>query len=82
MENTDKIQLQVKDRIKNNITPESLGLLRLKDREYYQKEILTPLTKSGKLVLTITDKPTSPNQKYVTIQISDKEILNRHINKS
>jgi predicted HTH transcriptional regulator len=49
------------------------SFLGLKDREYFRKEILKPLITAGKLELTIPDKPTSPNQKYVTIQILDKE---------
>jgi ATP-dependent DNA helicase RecG len=36
----------------------------LKDREYFRLEILNPLIKEGKLLLTIPEKPTSPNQKY------------------
>jgi len=36
----------------------------LKDREYFRLEILNPLIREGKLLLTIPEKPTSPNQKY------------------
>lgn len=52
------------------------SFLGLKDREYFRKEILKPLIEIGKLKLTIPDKPTSPNQKYVTMKVWDKEKLN------
>ena len=42
--------------------------LGLKDREYFRKEILAPLIKSGKIVLTHPNKPRSPLQKYFTAQ--------------
>ena len=41
-------------------------MLGLKDREHFRKEILEPLIITGKLELTIPDKPRSPHQKYVT----------------
>ncbi|HOM24038.1 MAG TPA: hypothetical protein PK292_09535, partial [Termitinemataceae bacterium] len=40
------------------------SFLGLKDREYVRKEILDPLITSGKLELTIPEKPHSPKQKY------------------
>ncbi len=39
--------------------------LGLKNREYFRKNILMPLINNGKLKLTIPDKPTSKNQKYI-----------------
>ncbi len=36
----------------------------LRDREYFRKNILNPLIKKGLLLLTIPEKPNSPNQKY------------------
>ena len=39
--------------------------LGLKNREYFRKSILVPLINEGKLKLTIPDKPTSKNQKYI-----------------
>lgn len=41
--------------------------LGLKHREYFRDTILLPLINSGKIVLTIPDKPSSPRQKYVTV---------------
>lgn len=43
----------------------------LKHRAYLRNLLLTPLLTSGKLLQTIPDKPSSPNQRYVTA----KEIL-------
>ncbi|MGO2279875.1 MULTISPECIES: Fic family protein [Vibrio] len=42
--------------------------LGLKNREYFIKNILKPLIDAGKLALTIPDKPTSPKQKFITVQ--------------
>ena len=38
--------------------------MKLKNREYFRKNILNPLIKGGLLKLTIPQKPTSPKQKY------------------
>ena len=35
------------------------------NREHFRKAILKPLLASGKLVMTIPDKPSSRNQRYV-----------------
>lgn len=40
-------------------------LLELLDREYFRKTILKPLLDSGKLKMTIPDKPNSKHQRYV-----------------
>lgn len=37
-------------------------------REYFRKTFLKPLLKSGKLQMTIPDKPNSRNQKYIATQ--------------
>ena len=42
--------------------------LDIKDREYFRIEILTPLIDSGLVIQTIPEKPTSPNQKYYSIE--------------
>ena len=42
------------------------SFLDLKNRDYFRKDILNPLIKEGKLVLTLPDKPTSPKQRYIT----------------
>ena len=36
----------------------------IKTREYFRKNILAPMIQAGKLLLTIPEKPKSPNQKY------------------
>ena len=40
--------------------------LGIKNRKYIQSEILKPLQEFELLVLTIPNKPNSPNQKYIT----------------
>jgi ATP-dependent DNA helicase RecG len=39
-----------------------------KHQEHFRKDILNPLIKKGKLKLTIPEKPSSPNQKYITAE--------------
>ena len=58
------MELRNRDEIKS--------FLGLKDREHFRREILNPLIKSGKLELTIPEKPISPNQKYVTVKLVEK----------
>ena len=38
----------------------------IKTREYFRKKILAPMIGTGKVFLTIPDKPSSPKQKYYT----------------
>ena len=49
---------------------ENLGL---KDREHFCKSILQPLLESGKLRLTLPDKPTSPKQNFQTARGLSKQ---------
>ena len=44
---------------------EIMAYLGLKDRVNFRKKYLIPLINSGKLLMTIPEKPTSKNQKYV-----------------
>lgn len=44
---------------------EMIEFLGLSDRKHFRKAYLKPLLDSGKLVMTIPDKPNSRNQKYV-----------------
>ncbi len=39
----------------------------IKDREYFQKNILKSLINNNLLQLTIPDKPSSPKQKYYSV---------------
>jgi ATP-dependent DNA helicase RecG len=43
---------------------ELMMFLKLSNKEYFRIEILNPLIKEGKVLLTTPDKPTSPKQKY------------------
>lgn len=44
---------------------EIIDFLGLSDRKHFRKAYLKPLLESGKLIMTIPDKPNSRNQKYV-----------------
>ena len=44
---------------------EMMAFLGLKSREHFRKNYLKPLLDSGKIKMTIPDKPKSQNQKYV-----------------
>lgn len=46
---------------------EMIEFLGLSDRKHFRKAYLKPLLDSGKLVMTIPDKPNSRNQKYVKV---------------
>jgi ATP-dependent DNA helicase RecG len=46
---------------------EIMDFLGLSHREHFRSEILTPLIEQGLLHLTIPDKPTSPKQKYYSV---------------
>lgn len=46
-------------------TSEIMGFLGLKSRASFKKRILDPMLRSDLIVMTIPDKPTSRNQKYV-----------------
>lgn len=51
---------------------EMMRLVGLKDRKNFQRNYLTPMIKKGLVKMTLPDKPTSRNQKYVTVISSDK----------
>lgn len=46
--------------------------LKMKNRKYIQSEILKPLLEHKLIILTIPDKPNSPNQKYITTENGKK----------
>lgn len=39
-----------------------------KSNKTLKRDYIKPLLKSGKIAMTIPDKPTSKNQKYITLQ--------------
>ncbi|MDP1772879.1 MAG: putative DNA binding domain-containing protein [Methylobacter sp.] len=49
-------------------TKEMMQHLGLSHREHFRDTFLLPLIASGKLVPTIPDKPSSPNQRYITVK--------------
>ncbi len=44
---------------------EMMGFLQLNDRKSFKKTYIEPLLASGRLSMTVPDKPRSPLQKYV-----------------
>jgi len=52
-------------------TTEIMQHLGLSHREHFRSMILLPLIASGKLVLTIPEKPSSPMQRYITAKSKD-----------
>jgi ATP-dependent DNA helicase RecG len=42
------------------------GVVNIKDREYFRRDVLQPLLIEGLLIATIPDKPTSSKQRYIT----------------
>lgn len=48
-------------------TKEMMQYLGLSHRESFRDRLLLPLLASGQLALTIPDKPSSPNQRYVAV---------------
>ncbi|MBI5555556.1 MAG: putative DNA binding domain-containing protein [Elusimicrobia bacterium] len=58
-------------------TPKNRGeiqkLLGLKDREYFRSEVLKPLIEQGLLHPTISNKLTSPKQRYYSMKPRDKK---------
>ena len=44
---------------------EMMAYLGLENREHFRKTYLKPLLESGRIKMTIPDKPKSKNQKYV-----------------
>ena len=53
------------------VSPKSLSEIleyfSFKDKYYFKKNYLNKLINDGKLEMTIPDKPTSRNQKYITV---------------
>jgi predicted HTH transcriptional regulator len=49
-------------------TKEMMQHLGLSHREHFRDTFLLPLIASGKLAPTIPDKPSSPNQRYITVK--------------
>ncbi len=47
---------------------EIMEFLGVKHRTYLRKTLLVPLVESGKLTLTIPEKPSSPNQRYIATE--------------
>ena len=52
---------------------EMMDFLGLVNRPHFTEYYLKPLLQSGRLVMTLPDKPTSKNQKYVKGKKIDKK---------
>lgn len=50
-------------------TKEMMAFLELKHRESFRNNWLIPLLEAGLLTMTLPDKPSSPKQKYQTVQV-------------
>ena len=57
---------------KPRFVTEMMDYLGLKHRTYFRRNILNPLLDTGRLELTVPDKPKSPKQKYVAVQKGDE----------
>ena len=81
IENTDLIQLQIKDRIKNNIQPSTLGLFDVTVETIDSKEVIKVIISSG------TEKPyylrkkgRTPEGCYIRVGSSKERMTERMIN--
>lgn len=81
IENTDLIQLQIKDRIKNNIQPSTLGLFDVTVETIDSKEVIKVIISSG------TEKPyylrkkgRTPEGCYIRVGSSKERMTERVIN--
>ena len=81
IENTDLIQLQIKDRIKNNIQPSTLGLFDVTVETIDSKDVIKVIISSG------TEKPyylrkkgRTPEGCYIRVGSSKERMTERMIN--
>ena len=49
-------------------TKEIMAYLKLKDRRNFYLKYMRPLLDSGKLQMTVPDKPNTKNQKYIKVE--------------
>ncbi len=64
---TEQINKVIQFCITPKSTAEIMKYLSLSHREHFRSMILAPLIMSGRIALTIPDKPNSSKQKYITV---------------
>lgn len=63
----DRIALILAACVQPKAREELMKLCQLKDKKHFRQAYIKPLLESGQLQMTISDKPNSQKQKYITV---------------